>query len=151
MSGIDLTMKCSFSKIKILKERLNIKKPNRCHENDNRELINLDFYENEIIIMEHKLSKVLGNRSTKKIKSKLNNLDSELKRQKLNLDEFRKNYDVNQMCYDNKLKLKREKLKDEADIDFIKNDENFFQHLQSFESSFKVIREEVLEFINYIY
>ena len=131
-----------------MKEQLIIQQFTKYHENDNRELVNLDFYENEIKIMGRKLDEVLANRSTTDIKSKVDNLNHQLNLQKVNLEEFRKNYDVKEMFYGSKINPKREKLKNKAGTDHIGNDESFFQHLQSFESTFKVIRQEVLEFIN---
>ena len=131
-----------------MKEQLIIQKPSRHHEHDNRELVNLDFYENEIRIMEHKLVEVLANHSTKKIKNKVDNLNHQLNLQKLNLEEFRKNYDVKEMFYSSKLSIKREKLKNKAAADCTKNDESFFQHLQSFENTFKQVRRAVFEFIS---
>jgi hypothetical protein len=131
-----------------MKEQLVVQQPDRCHEHDNRQLVNLDFYENEISIMHHRLDAVLADHKTKKIKTRVDYLDRELSLQRLNLEGFRKNYDAKEMSYGSKLNLKREKMKSEAETNHINHDQSFFEHLQSFERTFKVVRQEVLEFIN---
>lgn len=117
------------------------KKP-KSHDIDKKDLVNLDFYDNEIMVMQQKLNEVSAN-ADDEVKKKVQHLKHLLNHQKHILDEFRKNFDVEEMVFRNKLKLSDQKLKNKDETNAIKNDENFFQHLHSFESAFKDIREEV--------
>jgi hypothetical protein len=114
---------------------------------DKKDLVNLDFYNNEIRIMDQKLDQVITQHPDVEVEKKVRHLKHELHNQRRNLDEFRKNFDVEEMLLSDKPKHQDEKLKSERETDVIRNDENFFLHLQSFESTFKGIRQKVLEFI----
>src|SRR3954447_24506724 len=124
------------------------RKKSMSHEVDKRDLVNLDFYDNEILIMQHKLKSLSANPGSAESKKKVQHLKHELDNQKHHLDEFRKNFDVEEMFLSHKPKFQDKNLKISDEANVIKNDENFFLHLQSFESNFKGIRQEVLEFID---
>ena len=116
-------------------------------EIDKRDLVNLDFYDHEIWIMQEKLNSLDANREME-AKKKVQHLKHQLDDQKHNLDEFRKHFDMEEMLLTDKSDLRHKKSKNRDETNDIKNDENFFLHLQSFENTFKDIRQEVLEFID---
>ena len=116
-------------------------------EIDKRDLVNLDFYDHEIWIMQEKLNSLDANREME-AKKKVQHLKHQLDDQKHNLDEFRKHFDMEEMLLTDKSDLRHKKPKNRDETNDIKNDENFFLHLQSFENTFKDIRQEVLEFID---
>jgi hypothetical protein len=117
------------------------------HDTDRRGLVNLDLYNNEITTMLHKLHEVGRAHSDSEVKKKAQHLKHRLDNKKLHLEEFQKNFDVEQMESSPKQKSV-EDIHKRKGTHAKKNDENFFQHLQAFESEFKDIREEVLEFLD---
>ena len=131
-----------------MKEHSIERKSSLSHENERRDLVNLDFYDNEIMIMQHHLDEVGVKSASKEIKKKVEHLKHQLNNHEQNLAAFRKNFDVDEMACAGKQALKDKDLKDKNETNGIRNGENFFQHLQSFEDNFKDIRQEVLEFIN---
>ncbi|WP_018617479.1 hypothetical protein [Segetibacter koreensis] len=126
-----------------MKEHSLERKSSLSHENERRDLVNLDFYNNEIMIMQHNLDEVAITSASPEIKKKVEHLKHQLNHQEQNLAEFRKNFDLDEIVLTGK-----QDRKNKNETNGIKNGENFFQHLQSFEDNFKDIRQEVLEFIN---
>ena len=135
-------------KVIVMKEQSASHKKSASHEVDKRDLVNLDFYHNEILLMQHQLDSLTEHPGSAEAKKKVQHLKHLLADQKHNLDEFRKDFDVEKMISRHKLNLQDKKLKNQNETGEVINDENFFIHLQSFENTFKNIREEVLEFIN---
>jgi hypothetical protein len=113
-------------------------------EVDKRDLVNLDFYDNEITILLHKLNELEEDPVGEEVKKKVQHLKYLLTKQRHSLDEFRKKYNVEEI-YNAAQKSKAGK-KDKAEVR--NHEENFFQRLKIFESFFKDIRQEVVEFIN---
>lgn len=130
-----------------MKEQLASRKKYMSQMADKRDLVNLDFYENEILMMQHKLNSLNAKPDSGEAKNKVQQLKHQLDNQKHNLDEFRKNFNVEEMHLTPKPEAHGKKRRNSDIADVIANDENFFLHLQSFENSFKDIRQEVLEFI----
>jgi hypothetical protein len=109
-------------------------------EVDKRQLVNLDLYNNEIRVMEHRLSEVAQKTLPAKEARKLEHLKLGLKTQKENLEKFRQDYEVEEMTTGHTLP-KIQAIKEAT------NAETFFEHLKSFENNFKDIRRDVNEFI----
>jgi hypothetical protein len=130
-----------------MKEQSASQKRSTFNEVDKRDLVNLDFYDNEILIMRRKLDTVTVRLDTAETKKKIRHLKHELAHQKHNLDEFRKNFDVKEMLLIHQPPTQHKKVKNFHEPNAIKEDENFFLYLQLFEGTFKVIRQEVLEFL----
>lgn len=131
-----------------MKEQSASQKKSMFHEVDKRDLVNLDFYDNEILIMRRKLDTVTTHIDTAETNKKIRHLKHELAHQKHNLDEFRKNFDVKEMLLIHQSPIRHKKVKNLHEPNAIKEDENFFLYLQLFEGTFKVIRQEVLEFLD---
>ena len=113
------------------------------HSIDQRTLVNLDLYENEIKVLKEELDKVQSETLSKEAQKRRVELNNEMNVQSRTLGKFRHNYDVEELIQD-----KPGHKKEAADLDYIpRSSENFFIHLQSFEDAFKVIREKVNEFL----
>src|SRR5438309_8090432 len=94
-------------------------------EIDKRDLVNLDFYDHEILIMREKLNCLAPNHDTE-AKKKVQHLKHQLDDQKHNLDEFRKHFDMEEMLLTDKSDLRHKKSKNRDETNDIKKDENFF-------------------------
>jgi predicted transcriptional regulator len=111
------------------------------HKVDKRQLVNLDLYKNEIRILQNRLNDVSQKHpGSPAAQKKIEKLNRDLKTQKENLEVFRQNYEVEEMVI--RHSLLSMPTKKEAT-----NTETFYEHLKSFEDEFKVIRQEVNEFI----
>jgi hypothetical protein len=111
------------------------------HNIDKRQLVNLDLYNNEINVMRERLSEVNRQRSnSKSIHKKIEKFQQYLKAQKENLENFRQNYEVEEMTIGHSLFATRP-------INEATNTETFYEHLKSFENEFRIIRQDINEFI----
>jgi Mn-containing catalase len=116
-------------------------KPALVHHIDKRQLVNLDLYNNEIKIMRDRLGEIKREHShSKASQKKIEKLQEYLKAQKENLENFRQNYEVEEMATHHSLFATRP-------INEATNTETFYEHLKSFENEFKVVRQDINEFI----
>jgi hypothetical protein len=118
------------------------------HDNDKKDLVNLDFYKHEIEFMGRKLDKVKTKALSKEVVEKVEKLKLDLNMQRNKLAEFRQSYDIEEMAKSSTQKIEESEEGQKNCSLFFENEENFFYHLEVFESDFKNVREEVLKLIN---
>lgn len=106
---------------------------------DKKDLVNLDFYGNEIKLMLKKLRTMRSHCTHKEDLEDIDELKHDLNVQRNKLIEFRSGYDMEEMNRHNKEEDNRQLNSSSV--------ENFFQHLKVFEDSFKDVRERVNAFL----
>jgi hypothetical protein len=109
---------------------------------DKKDLVNLDFYSNEINIMLRKLRNAQTHCRLLDDLETIDELRHDLNLQKNKLDKFRADYDVEAINSQNIAG------KGQFNSTHI---ENFFQHLQAFEDSFKEVRDRVITFLETVF
>src|SRR4051812_658318 len=113
-------------------------KKSSADEVDRRSLINLDLYNHEITIMQGRLNEVITNSIEET--EKLEHLIYQLNYKKQYLQNFSDKYRGDEIIGVEREKSEPKRLKKKDETDEIKREENFYQHLQLFENTFKNIR-----------
>ena len=111
---------------------------------ENRALVNLDLYDDQIKQLAKKIDDVKCNKLSNKDLEKAESLTKQLKEQQEKLNRFRHSYDVKKIETD---RLNGEQRNSYGQFNSLQI-ENFFQHMQAFEGGFKEVRMDVMEFIS---
>ena len=99
-------------------------------------------------ILRIKPDKVKTKALSKEVAERVDKLKHDLNIQRNKLTEFRHSRDIEEVTKSSSQKIKECKEGKKNSSLFFENEENFFHHLELFESNFKNIRDEVLELIN---
>jgi len=124
-----------------MKSQLTTQKKSGPHQTDKRDLVNLDLYNHEIKVMEEQLGEVAEKQPKRKeVTKKIKQIKQLLTIQKEHIIRFRENYELE---VDTFVPATTSNENEETTVD-----ENFFEHLKSFENIFKNTRQEVNDFVN---